>query len=139
VCLESGTAYAENKTKGIKMTDSKAELSACCNAPLFPHLDEAESHSWEDVSNAPLVCEICGEYQNKQKAILTGAVLETRNFTFWAFGESKSECRRMLADRWKLHQKQTNATFEFAELEDSVFYFGITKGAFRDGELPEGN
>ena len=69
----------------------------------------------------------------------TGAILETHNFTFYAFGNSKSECRRMLEDRWKLHQKQTNATYEFTELEDSVFYFGITNGAFRDGELPEGN
>ena len=36
-------------------------LSQCCDAELMPDLDSEESHSWEDVANANLVCEVCGE------------------------------------------------------------------------------
>lgn len=134
MCLESGTAYAENKTKGIKVTDLKEEdLSACCEAPLFWELQDDT-----DLFSGLPVCEVCGLRQYEDSTISTGAILETHNFTFYAFGNSKSECRQLLEDRWKLHQKQTNASYEFEELADSVFYFGITQGAFRNGELPEG-
>jgi hypothetical protein len=36
-------------------------LSQCCNAELMADLDSEESHSWQDVANATLVCEVCGE------------------------------------------------------------------------------
>jgi hypothetical protein len=69
--------------------------------------------------------------------IQVGAILETHNFTFYAFGESKTECLEMLGRRWKLHQKKTGATYEFEELLDDVYLFGITAGAYESGELPE--
>jgi hypothetical protein len=72
-------------------------------------------------------------------SVKVGAILETHHFTFYAFGESKTECLEMLGRRWDLHKKQTKATYEFVDLEDSVFYFEITKGAYRDGELSTPN
>ena len=36
-------------------------LSQCCDAILLPDLDPEESHSWQDVADATLVCEVCGE------------------------------------------------------------------------------
>lgn len=37
------------------------DLSKCCNAVLMADLDPEESYSWEDVANAPMVCEVCGQ------------------------------------------------------------------------------
>lgn len=68
-------------------------------------------------------------------SVKIGAMLETHHFTFWAFGDTVNECRHLLEDRWKLHAKQSGATYKFEELADSVHYFEIAKGAYRDGEL----
>jgi len=67
--------------------------------------------------------------------IQVGAILETHHYTFYAFGESDTECLEMLGRRWELHQKVTGATYEFEELEDSIFFFEIHSGAYESGEL----
>lgn len=65
------------------------------------------------------------------------AVCETTNFTFYAFGRSRDEALAMLRAKWQTHKKRTGATWEWAELIDSVYVAGIQAGAFERSELPE--
>lgn len=46
---------------------SDQELSKCCEATLFPDLDPEKSHSWQDVADATLVCEVCGKSNEEEK------------------------------------------------------------------------
>ena len=63
------------------------------------------------------------------------AILETHNFTFYAFAESQTHAVELLKARWELHQKKTGATYTFNELLDGVFFCKIQAGAYEENEL----
>jgi len=65
------------------------------------------------------------------------AILETSNFTFYAFAESEKHAIELLEKRWILHQKKTGATYTFSELLDDVFFTKIQAGAYEASELPK--
>jgi len=49
--------------------------------------------------------------------------METRSYSFHAFGHSEEHAMQVLKDGWKVHQKQTDATFSF---EQAVDGYGVT-------------
>lgn len=65
------------------------------------------------------------------------AILETQNFTFYAFADSKEEALGLMRKRWILHQKQTGASYTFSEMLDSVFCVAIQAGAYERSQLPK--
>jgi hypothetical protein len=65
------------------------------------------------------------------------AILETSNFTFYAFAESEQHAIELLEKRWILHQKKMGATYTFSELLDDVFFTAIQAGAYERSQLPE--
>jgi hypothetical protein len=65
------------------------------------------------------------------------AVLETPNFTFYAFGESKEEAEKAMKARWKKHQKQTGAFWDWEfDIVDELWFTKIQAGAYERSELP---
>lgn len=65
------------------------------------------------------------------------ARLETSNYDFYAFGASRAECLELLKERWKIHQNETGAIWDFDELADGVWFSGTQTGAYERSELPE--
>lgn len=104
------------------------ELTACCDAPIFWELSDDT-----DITSERPVCEVCGKLQDLEAVNVLG-ILETHNFTFYSFGSSVFDVKKLLADRWGLHQTKTGATYTFQELEDSIHFVRVTRGAFEAGE-----
>ena len=76
------------------------------------------------------------------------AVLETPNFTFYAFGGSKEEARNAMQARWEKHAEACESggyrfVWEWADIVGDVWFTKIQAGAFERSELPnleeEGN
>ena len=76
------------------------------------------------------------------------AVLETPNYTFYAFGRSKEEAQTAMQARWEKHAEACEMggyrfVWEWAEMVEDVWFSKIQAGAFERSELPnleeEGN
>ena len=72
------------------------------------------------------------------------AVLETPNYTFYAFGISKEEALKDMQARWEEHAEACELggyrfVWEWAEMVNDVWFTKIQAGAFERSELPELN
>lgn len=57
------------------------------------------------------------------------AQLDTRSFTFNAFGRDRAHAQRTMRATWAHHRLGTGATDTWAEVEDGVRYMVIELGA----------
>lgn len=64
------------------------------------------------------------------------ASLETRHFSFEAYGYTEVEALYIMRQTWFKHRKQTEATDKWTDIEDDVQMREIIVGAgYRDGEI----
>lgn len=97
------------------------ELSPCCDAPLVPHLEGEESHSWSEVANAPKVCEVCGAVVPEIRNISTAEMLAemlTKNTGIHLLDSGMASNRH-----WQKNAGMTVADFE-ATPRQSIEFWG---------------
>jgi hypothetical protein len=64
------------------------------------------------------------------------AQVETRNFSFTAYGHTEREAKELLRKAWEKHQEQTEAWLTWDELQEDVFFLFVRFGdVFRDNDL----
>ena len=64
------------------------------------------------------------------------ATLDTPNFEFLAVDDTREEALELMRKAWDKHREQTNAYWDWQDVEDSVFVTFIRQGdIIRNGEL----